>query len=186
MSPDPFDPSQFAAGSAIAGEIGVTKELVVCPVRKPNKQEYVRVHSSPDFSLRVFILELKEERETYLVMPEVASALPGEVRVVTLRLATNRQGAIFLWPVAEPNIEGRETAWGISARTAAAMAVDSWVRIVANMSQGAYDVFTAPGALGNPTWPDKSMRDILAIAFGESFIIRDAGHPVIRRLLGEQ
>jgi len=52
------------------------------------------------------------------------------------------------------------------------------------MPQGAYDVFAAPGALGTPVWPDKAMRDILAVAFGESFIIRDAGHPVVKRLLG--
>jgi hypothetical protein len=58
------------------------------------------------------------------------------------------------------------------------------MRIVANMPQGAYDLFAAPGALGTPVWPDKALRDILAVAFGESFIIRDAGHPVVKRLLG--
>ena len=184
VTPDPFDPAQFAASSTVLGGIGVTKELVTCPVRKPNKQEFVRVLANPDYQLRAHILELKDEKETYLVMPAVATALPGETRLVTLRLAVSRQGAVFLWPVAEPNIEGRETDWGTSARAAAAKAVDYWVRMVANMSQGSYDVFVAPGALGTPVWPEKSMRDILAIAFGDSFIIRDASHPVIKRLMG--
>jgi hypothetical protein len=183
-APDPFDPAQFAANSTVLGGVGVTKELVTCPVRKPNKQEFVRVLANPDYQLRAHILELKEEKETYLVMPAIAAELPGETRLVTLRLAVSRQGAVFLWPVAEVNIEGRETGWGTSARAAAAKAVDCWVRIVANMSQGAYDVFAAPGALGTPVWPEKTMRDILAIAFGDSFIIRDAGHPVIKRLMG--
>ncbi len=183
-APDPFDPAQFAANSTVLGGVGVTKELVTCPVRKPNKQEFVRVLGDPDYQLRAHILELRDERETYLVMPAIAAELPGETRLVTLRLAVSRQGAVFLWPVAEVNIEGRETGWGTSARAAAAKAVDCWVRIVANMSQGAYDVFAAPGALGTPVWPEKAMRDILAIAFGDSFIIRDAGHPVIRRLMG--
>ena len=53
------------------------------------------------------------------------------------------------------------------------------------MPHGGYAVSTAPGALGTPVWPDKLMRDILAVAFGESFIIRDAGHPVVKRLLGQ-
>lgn len=182
--PDPFDPSQFAASSSVQGDIGVIKMLVTCPVRKPSKQEFVRVHPGAEYQLRAHILELKEERETYLVMPELAAALPGETRTVNLRLTVSRQGAVFLWPVAEPRIDGRETGWGTSARGAAAAAETHWVRIIANMAQQAYDVNVAPGALGTPIWPDKTMRDILQVAFGESFIIRDAGHPVIKRLMG--
>ncbi|TFH72490.1 hypothetical protein E3V39_13065 [Gammaproteobacteria bacterium LSUCC0112] len=183
-SPDPFDPAQFAANSTVLGGIGVTKEMVTCPVRKPNKQEFVRVHPGVEYQLRAHILELKEERETYLVMPAVAAALPGETRTANLRLTVSRQGAVFLWPVPEPSLDGRETSWGTSARAAAISGETKWVRIVANMPQGAYDVHSAPGALCTPSWPDKPLRDILAVAFGESFIIRDAGHPVIKRLLG--
>lgn len=181
---DPFDPAQFAANSTVLGGVGVTKEMVTCPVRKPNKQEFVRVHPGVEYQLRAHILELKEEREIYLVMPAVAAALPGETRTVNLRLTVSRQGAVFLWPVPEPSLDGRETGWGTSARAAAISAETKWVRIVANMPQGAYDLFAAPGALGTPVWPDKPLRDILAVAFGESFIIRDAGHPVVKRLLG--
>jgi len=54
----------------------------------------------------------------------------------------------------------------------------------AHIPQGSYDVFSAPGSLGTPVWPGKTLRDILVIAFGESFVIHDAGHPVIKRLLG--
>lgn len=183
-SPDPFDPAQFAASSTVTGEFGVTKEMVICPVRKPNNQEYVRAHPGPDFRLRAHILELKEEREAYLVPPGIAVELPGETRLVSLRLAVNRQGAVFLWPVPEPGLDGRENLWAISHRAAAAKAETHWVRMKANMPQGGYDVYPAPGSLSTPLWPDKSMRDILAIAFGENFIIRDASHPVIKRLRG--
>ena len=51
-APDPFDPAQFAANSTVLGGIGVTKELVICAVRRPNKQEFVRVHPGPEFRLR--------------------------------------------------------------------------------------------------------------------------------------
>jgi hypothetical protein len=53
------------------------------------------------------------------------------------------------------------------------------------MSQGFYDVFAANVDLGNPVWPRESLRDLLAIAFGDTFIIRDLGHPVIKRLTGQ-
>jgi hypothetical protein len=79
-APDPFDPAQFAVSGTILGEIGATKELVTCPVRKPTRQEFVRVHTSPEYKLRANILELREELETYLVMPDVAAALVGETR----------------------------------------------------------------------------------------------------------
>lgn len=182
--PDPFDPSRFAVSSSVMSEIGVTKELVACPVRKPNKQEFVRVNPDSAYHLRACILELKDERETYLVAPDVAAMLPGETKTVDLRLAASRQGAIFIWPVPVPRIDGRDSPWSTSARTAAAIAEQKWVRLIANMAQGAYDVYPAPAAVGSPLWPGKSMREILAIAFGEAFTVRDAGHPVIKRLMG--
>ena len=184
-APDPFDPAQFAANSAIVGNAGVVKELLACPVRKPNKQEFVRVHPDSAYRLLANIIEFKPEQETYLVMPEVAGAIPGTTRMVTLTLTVNRQGSAFLWPVPAPNPQGRENHWGPTARAAAAHAETKWVKVVSNMDQGSYDAFTAPGALGNPLWPKKSLRDLLALAFGETFIIRDLGHPVIKRLLGQ-
>lgn len=182
-APDPFDPSQFAANSTIVGDAGVVKQLVVCPVRKPNKQEFVRVHPDPKYRLEVHIIELKNERELYLVMPSVAAALPGETRSVTLTLTVNRQGSAFLWPVPTPSLRGRENDWHTSARAGATHGVTNWVKLVSN--SGSYDVLAAPGALGNPVWPNNSMRDLLAIAFGETFTIRDLSHPVIKRLLGQ-
>lgn len=181
---DPFDPAKFAVNTTATGGIGVVKELVTCPIRKPGRQEFVRVQPDTEFRLRAFILELKEERETYLVDPSVAAELPGETRIVSLRLAVSRQGAVFLWPVPEPTLDGRENAWWTSARIAAEKAEREWTRMVANMSQGAYDVYVAPGVLGEPVWPDKSLGEIIKVAFGEKFIIRDGAHPVVSRLLG--
>ena len=181
---DPFNPSSFRANSTTVGSVGVIKELVICPVRKPGKQEFVRVHPDEDYKLVAHILELKDDGEVYLFKPEVAAALPGETRLVSLRLAASRQGAIFLWPVPELTIEARQSNWHHSIRKAAAMAEKDWVRVIANMPQGMYDIYTAPGALGSPMWPDRTLRDILEIAFGKSFVIEDASHPVIKRLLG--
>jgi hypothetical protein len=175
---------KFTVSGTVMGEIGAEKLLVNVPVRKPNRQEFFRTHEGADYQLRACILELKEEGETYLLSTDLAMALPGETRLVILRLCANRQGAIFLWPVPEPSIDGRVLAWHTTARNAAVMAEKDWIRIIANMSQGSYDIFKAPGTLGNPVWPNKSFQEILAIAFGESYIIDDPAHPVIKRLLG--
>ena len=180
---DPFDPSRFAANSTVVGDIGVTREFVTCPVRKPNKKEFVRVH--PELKISAHILELDIERETYIVEPAVAAVLAGDVRGVSLHLTASRQGSIFLWPVPLPPLDGRDYPSHVSSRKAAQLALTKWVRVVWRKEQSAYDVLSAPGDLGSPLWPEVGMRDILMVAFGETFTIRDAAHPVVKRLLGQ-
>jgi hypothetical protein len=48
------------------------------------------------------LVELKDDREIYLVMPGLAPELPGEIFTATLHLAINRQGVVFLWPTRVP------------------------------------------------------------------------------------
>ena len=61
------------------------KLLTTVPVRKPNRQDFVRVHPDPAFRLTpAAIIEVKEDREVYLVTPDMAQLLPGEFSVATL------------------------------------------------------------------------------------------------------
>jgi len=183
-NPNPFDPSQFAVNSTILGGGGVIKEMVTCPVRKPTKQEFFRVHPDQEYQLQSYFLELKDEQESYLVMPSVAMELPGEVRVVSLRLAINRNGSVFMWPLPIPGIDGRDNHWWSSARAAALRSEKAWTRIISNKSGGLYDVYVATVNLPEPEWPEKTLGEIIKIAFGERYIIRDTNHPVIQRLMG--
>ena len=180
---DPFDPARFAANSTVVGDIGVTREFVTCPVRKPNKKEFVRVH--PELKLSAHILELENEQETYLVEPAVAAVLAGDVRSVSLQFTVSRQGATFLWPVPLPPLDGQDYPSHVSVRKAAQLALTKWVRVLWRKEQRAYDVLSAPGDLGTPVWHEVGMRDILMVAFGETFTIRDAAHPVVKRVLGQ-
>ena len=75
------------------------KVLNTVPVRKPNSQDFIRVHSGETYRLPLAVIELKDDREIYLVPPPVATQLPGECIMVTLYLAINRQGVLFLWPL---------------------------------------------------------------------------------------
>lgn len=186
VPPNPFDPAAFAVHTTVDNGIDIIKTLVTCPVRKPTAHEFVRVHPDQEYHLTVFILENKETQETYLLTRELATEFEGVVRTVTLQLAVNRQGVLFLWPVPAPKLDGRENQWWLSARIAAQKALRNWVRIIANPSANAYDVFTAQGKLADPVWPENSMSEILNVAFGERFTIRQMDHPVLRRLRGEE
>jgi hypothetical protein len=97
--------------------------------------------------------------------------------------AINRQGVLFLWPVRLPGEDGRLDAWNTSALQAARMAEERWVRMTANMSLGAYEIYEATGSLPKPEWPGIEFGEILQVAFQGRYIT-DLDHPVIRRLRG--
>jgi hypothetical protein len=181
---DPFDPLSLRIDPSMGTELGVQKALLHVPIRKPNRQEYFRARPDAEYRMNVAIIELKEERETYVVAPDVAAALPGETRVVDLRLCVTRTGSMYLWAVPLPPPDGRENAWHKTAREAAEIAETKWVRMAANMGAGCYDVFTAPEALSAPRWPEESFPDLLRVAFGGGRLIDSIEHPVIKRLMG--
>ena len=81
------------------------------PVRKPNKQEFVRVNPAPEFRLETGLLELKEDREFYLLDPDVRDQLPGDWVPVRLVTCITRQGVVFLWPLKLPDPDGRANSW---------------------------------------------------------------------------
>ena len=148
--PDPFDPARLALKGNPAETIGVKRVLAHVPVRKPNKQEFIRANPDPAYRIQMAILDLKTEGEIYAVLPEVAAALPGETRPVMLTTCVSRQGNVFLWPVPLPSSDGRELAWHTTARQAATRAETVWIRVVPNLGGGAYDIYEAPASIGDP------------------------------------
>jgi hypothetical protein len=163
--------------------VGVTKALLTVPVRKPGRQEFIRVRPGNDWCLQTAILELKEERISYLVDPALWAELPGEVVPKILFTTLSRQGVLTLWPIRLPGPDGRQDHWSRSALDAAEMAKKRWIRVAANMGLGAYDVFTASSDFQEPEWPDVSFKEILKIAFRDQYI-KDFDHPVMQRLRG--
>ena len=182
--PNPFDPAALRLDQSFADTVGVKKVLTTVPVRKPNRQDFVRVHPDPKYRLTpAAIIEVKEDREVYLLTPDMAQALPGEFATVTLFTTITRQGTLHLWPVKLPGPEGRQNEWHRSAAEGAERAMKKWVRVTASMSFGAYEIFEASGDLPDPVWPDFSFQEILKIAFRDRIVDR-ADHPLVQRLRG--
>jgi hypothetical protein len=184
--PDPFDPASLRLSQDFSTSLGVKKTLLTVPVRKPDKSWFVRVHPDAGYRDQFGVIELKEEREIYLVAPALRPELSAEPTFKPKLLATaiNRQGVVFIWEVNLPRPDGRNDEWSRTALEAINMASKQWVRVSANMSLGGYEVYTAAGELGTPAWPDLPFRDLLRIAFKDRFI-QDRSHPVLRRLRGE-
>ena len=47
-------------------QVGVHKRIITVPVRKPDRQWFIRIHPDETWRLETAVLELKDERETYL------------------------------------------------------------------------------------------------------------------------
>ena len=186
-APDPFDPASLRISPDFATNAGVRRHLLNIPIRKPTKESFVRTHPDPAYSLETLILELKDsDREMYLVAPHLRADLASEPTVGPRRLITSvdRQGNAFLWPIRVPAPDGRVDTWNQSALEAAAMARESWVRVTANMTLGAYDVATSTGIVVEPEFPALRFAEILRLAFKDRRI-DSLDHPVLRRLRGE-
>ncbi|GAB6057278.1 hypothetical protein [Desulfonatronum parangueonense] len=162
---------------------GVKKLLTTVPVRKPNRQDFVRVHPDNDMKLQTAVIELKEDREHYLVNPDILHEIPGETVPKQIVTAVNRQGVVFLWPIRLPGEDGRLDNYNQSALEASEMAEVKWIRLAANLSLGAYEVFEALGNIPDPVWPEISFTELVNIAF-KGRIIDKVDHPIIQRLLG--
>jgi hypothetical protein len=185
-APDPFDPAALRLAQDFGASIGVQKALLTVPVRKPDRTWFVRVHPDERYRLQTPVVELKEDRETYLVAQDLWPSLAAEATFSPRALFTaiNRQGVVFLWPIRLPGPDGRVDEWSRTALAAAEMATKEWVRVTANLSLGAYEIFRATGQLPDPVWPDKTLRELLAVAF-HGKLIDSLDHPVLRRLRGE-
>jgi hypothetical protein len=142
--PDPFDPASLRLAPDHAAGLGVRKALLTVPCRKPEKSWWIRTHSDPAYRLETAVIELKEDRETYLVAPALWPELATESTLSPRALVTsiNRQGVLFLWPIKLPGPDGRLDEWSRSALDAADRAGRGWVRVQASMSLGAYECWT--------------------------------------------
>src|SRR5262245_32145455 len=85
---------------------GVKKLLTTVPTRRPNSQDFIRVHSDAGYREAFLAIELKDERELYVVGRNMQADLSTECISATLFTAINRQGVVFLWPVRLPGLDG--------------------------------------------------------------------------------
>jgi hypothetical protein len=180
---NPFDPASLRLSSDFS-TTAVERVLTTVPVTRPNKQQFVRVHSGPEYRIDTAVLKWADDGQTYLAQPEMRSVLANEIEPMTLFTAIDRQGQIFLWPVRLPGADGRTNSWFESCRAAAELATKYWVRIRADMPTKAYITDRALGELSDPIWPNHSFSELLRLAFQDRNIGRE-DHPVVLKLKGQ-
>lgn len=165
--------------------IGVKPVLGAVKVRKPNNQEWFRVHPSENWRLQTAVLHLKEENEDYLVLPNLRQAVWDEIQPVMLFTAINRCGEVFIWPVRLPKGDGRTDTFMESDMVAAKEAQRKWTRRQWVPENRSHKISTANGLTDNPVWPETNFQKLIETAFQEKYI-RDLDHSVLKHLRGEE
>jgi hypothetical protein len=165
-----------------AGQIGTAEVLAHVAVRKPSSSEFVRVNPDPEMSIATSIF-VDPEREVFLVMPELRDILVAGVKSMQLVTVVNQRGSVMLWPIALGDGTGRRNAWHETAREAAELAKTEWVKIVSDMPSGCYRIYKALGPLPDPVWPNKSLSELLRLAF-RNRIVDHTDHPIVKQSLG--
>jgi len=164
--------------------LGVKKLLTNVLVGRPKKPQFFRTHIADGMTFPGMILENKEARESYVVVPGVAQEISELVRPVMLHAAIDRQNNVFLIPVPLPGEDGTRNPWHESLAQAVEHAKLKWIRITANMHVGGYDVYEAEGELPEPEWPEHDIDALVQVAF-RGKIINDLDHPMVQALLGK-
>jgi hypothetical protein len=183
-APDPFDPAALRLPADYGAAHGVRKVLQV-RARKPAREWFFMVHPDSTLQLDVMTIELRETNEVFLVNPVLLDDLEGCGMLTKQRLffCASRQQQYFFWPVKLPAKDGRLSPASQSALAAAEIAMHQWVRIAWDPSVQSYTAWYADYHV-TPEWPDRPLKDLLRLAFKESYI-DTWDHTVLRQLRGE-
>ena len=182
-APDPFDLTNLRLDQSFAETAGVKKLLTTVPVGRFSSQEFFRVHPGEEYRETFAMVELKEDREFYILHPDVARELPGEFFMATVFTAINRQGVLRLIPVRLPGPDGRVNEWHRSLMEAMYIAMQRWIRVKANMSLGAYEIFEAAATIPDPMWPEVTYQETLRIGLRDRVVLQ-SDHALVKRLRG--
>src|SRR5262249_42149779 len=151
---DPYNLDSLRLSQDFASAVGANRLITTVPVRKPLNEWFVRTHPDPAYQLPTPVLELKGDREIYLVAPPLWPSLISERTFHPAVLVTSitRQGTLFLWPIRLPGADGKIDDWSRSALDAADEAKSRWVRVEADMALGAYGLTVATSRIAEPSW----------------------------------
>jgi hypothetical protein len=154
-------------------------------VRRPRKQEFVRVRPDPEYRKPYAIIQDERNREAlYVVHPSMYEHLEGEYRFQLLVTAiSNVEWEVFLWPLPLAEADGRTYEWWESGMEMARLAETGWVKIKTNRNN--YSAVPPYVPIEEPKWPEVPFGELFNRGF-KGKVISTLDHPFVRRLRGGQ
>lgn len=194
--PDPFDLDALRAPPDFQQTGGVKKTtLNIRAGSRPPKDKFIRVHpfdtERGEWCLNVLAFPHQAEGEIgaeNFVVPatsEVYEALFDRLRSVLIVCGVTRAGAKFLWELSlpSPNNNRRANQWHETRLTCARKAVETWIRLEADLDSGGYNYAEPLANLPEPDWGTDSFRTLIEIAYRDR-IVMSLDHPVVKEYQG--
>ena len=195
--PPPDDDDFFSPESlAIVAQMAPapTSATLVVEERKPPKDQFIKICTKPGYCMTWPIIECassagSDDKIVYVVHPKLARQIESEpvlascLKQARLMLYHVLGGNMYLWVVNQP-VGEKESAMTIARNAAIAFAEQNYVRITWDQHKKIHEAFVFKGKHQEPAWPEKTMPEIIKIAFGDARMIRSMDHPVLRRLAG--
>jgi len=181
---DEFSPENLRVLNKIDLRDLVCTELVELSARKPQKDEWFRVH--PDYQQQGGILEIFSENKVFWVSKGMQSQVAHDP-CFTFRicvLCVTRQGVPFIWPLKTDVAAGGTGDKYVRIPFAAMVhGREKWTRLYWSQEKREHQVETSD-LLDAPKFPDKPFSELLKLAFKDA-VISTADHPAILNLKGK-
>jgi len=177
-----FNINEFKA-KPLETNISTLKDITNIPVKKPNGQQFFRIHPKLEFTADC--LKWKEENDRlYLIHPKMVQILQEQLLHINLHLGMYLTGrSLFFFPVQLQKGNEKWNSWHEAQAEAVDKAKTHWIRMEASREQGGYILYKAQGELEEPEWPNRTIEELLAIAF-KSHTIVDEDHVIVKQLRG--
>ena len=182
---DPFSPENLRIDQSELDQPAVKAELTSIPIKKPDSQDFFRVHPDPAYRLSpLAFIELKKNSEYYIVAPEIRKYLkPREYWLGTLFLCVNRYEKLFFWLIKTQSPLGQVSDWYLSALGCAERAMEHWVQLIADKDAGVYTTARAEDDLEEPVFPNQSFAELFKLGCKRR-LVDSTDHAVFKHLRG--
>jgi hypothetical protein len=183
--PDPFDIDKLVLTQSFAEAVGAEEVINKIAVRKPNKQEWFRVHPDPAFRKNLGVIEIKGDNETYFVALDLIAPLSQWCVPATVYtyIDSTVNSLPRLWAIRLPKEGEADMDWWSSGRSIAEYAMGTWTQMWADKAGGMYR-FRATQKLADkqPDWRGLTSARLFEIAVKPRYI-SSLDHPVAKKLL---
>jgi hypothetical protein len=188
-APNPRNLESLRLRQDFAATLGVERDQLIIPCRKPNEQEFFRVRPGEKWRFQTWIFEDKSQNlsgDSYLIDPGLQSMLEGQIFPACLYLCVNRNGSLFVWPVKLATKRGQPNQWYASAQEIAKVAETRWLKVESDQAAGMYVPQVAKGELGEPKWPSNlTLEQIILERTFKDHYLDHPDHPVLKATRGE-
>jgi hypothetical protein len=150
-------------------------------VRTLKEDLFVRVNPDPAYSLwNQFTVPTRTG--VYFVFPHLRAALGALPRLCNLHVAVDGHGEYFLLLVkqANPGSGQEDNVWYNTARSVTAAATKDWVKVTKYGRDRGWGFVRVQHKMFTPTWPTKSLTELLNAAFPER-VIASLNHDLIKQ-----